>query len=328
MTTWSDLLTWDPEPLRQASAELTMTARRIYTVADDIGNARPSGDEWSGKSADAARRKLSDLSNALGELASQIDKTAQDLDTDAAQVDRTRNNVRSALDYAASCGLTITAEGSVVAPPTADDAASVHSDLDECARLVQRAIDAAAEFFRSSTCLQFSQAVRSFLFELGKALVQDHVAQRIAEGIASAIAAVTPSWAGAGALVGGGVATVSIPDPALVKAAGGFLKFGAVGIGAAIDFTGQMQAVRAGQQDVGDAVIKTAAHTGIGIGSAVAAGAIMGSVFPGVGTVVGALGGAVVGSVLSIAGSGLFDAAYDALGGWKGIGNAILGRWR
>ena len=52
MTTWSDLLTWDPEPLRQASAELTMTARRIYTVADDIGNARPSGDEWSGKSAD------------------------------------------------------------------------------------------------------------------------------------------------------------------------------------------------------------------------------------------------------------------------------------
>lgn len=328
MTSWSDLLSWDPEPLRGGSAELTALGRRIRAAADDVANARPAADGWSGQSANAAYRKLTDLSNALDELASRIEKTAGDLDADAALVGVTRSNVQSALDYASAHGLLIDADGSVVSATVSADMAILQVNLKDCARMVQRAMDSAFEFLKSSTCLEFAQVVRSFLFELGKVLVQDHVAEKIAEGIAAAIAAATPSWAAAGALVGGGVATVSIPDPAFVKTAGGVLKHGAVVIGAAIDFAGQMQAVEAGDQNVGDAVIKTAAHTGIGIGSAVAAGALMGSVFPGVGTVVGAIGGAVVGSVLSIAGSGLFDAAYDAVGGWKGIGDAIVGLWR
>lgn len=325
MTTWSDLLAWDPMPLKGASADMTDLAKRIREVSEDVSNAAPDEDEWSGESAGAARAKLSNVSGALADLADRIDAFAKNLDADATRVADTKSNVGAALDYAAAHGLTITAEGTVVAPPMTANTALLDIDLRECARRVQRAIDAANEFLASPTFVQISQGIRSFLFELGKALVQDHVAEKVAEGVAKALAAAVPMWGGAAALVGGGVMTVPIPDPAAVKAVGGVLKYGAAAIGAAIDFTGQMQEVAAGKQNVGDAVIKTAAHTGIGIGSAVAAGAIMGSVFPGVGTVVGAVGGAVIGSVLSIAGSGLFDAAYDVVGGWEGVGDAIVG---
>ena len=59
-------------------------------------------------------------------------------------------------------------------------------------------------------------------------------------------------------------------------------------------------------EDVVDAGVKTGAHVAIGTVGA-EFGATVGSVFP----VVGTIGGAAVGFTVGVAGSMLFDSAYD-----------------
>ena len=74
------------------------------------------------------------------------------------------------------------------------------------------------------------------------------------------------------------------------------------GIGAALDFAGQLFEGK----HPGEALIKTGAHVGIGIGSA-KIGAAIGSF----GGPIGTAAGAGLGFVLGVAGSMLFDKVYD-----------------
>lgn len=87
-------------------------------------------------------------------------------------------------------------------------------------------------------------------------------------------------------------------------------KYGLPIVGGVVDGVTQI----AQGEDVGDAMVKSTAHVGIGLaggeaGAAIGAG--VGSIFPGVGTVAGAAIGFVAGVVITAAGNYVFDKIYD-----------------
>lgn len=87
-------------------------------------------------------------------------------------------------------------------------------------------------------------------------------------------------------------------------------KYGLPIVGGVIDGVTQI----AQGEDVGNAVVKSAVHIGIGFaggkaGAAIGAG--IGSIFPGVGTIAGAAIGFVAGTIITAAGNYVFDKIYD-----------------
>ena len=91
--------------------------------------------------------------------------------------------------------------------------------------------------------------------------------------------------------------------PAYSQFVSGVAKYGAPIIGAAIDFTMQVN----DGANIVDAGIKTSAHVAIGVGAAKLGSAIGSALVPGAGTVVGG----AIGFVAGVAGSMLFDFVYD-----------------
>ena len=107
-----------------------------------------------------------------------------------------------------------------------------------------------------------------------------------------------------GAVAGGGTTTIPINvNPAYSQFVSGVAKYGAPIIGAAIDFTMQVN----DGANIVDAGIKTSAHVAIGVGAAKLGSAIGSALVPGAGTVVGG----AIGFVAGVAGSMLFDFVYD-----------------
>ncbi len=115
-----------------------------------------------------------------------------------------------------------------------------------------------------------------------------------------------------GALAGGGSSMLTETPSFLQSVIRGSAKYGIPIIGTALDFYLQT----AGGTNALDAAIKSVGHTGIGIGSQMAGGAIGAKVgallgtaipIPGVGTAIGTAAGFVIG----VAGSMAFDYVYD-----------------
>ncbi|MDN6429328.1 MAG: hypothetical protein L0J79_05820 [Propionibacterium sp.] len=334
MADWGDLVRWDPRPLRDAAAQLTSLAGAVDEISQDLRASRPSQDEWRGEAASAAGTRLMDLARSLGDLTVQLRDLAVRTHSAADLVGDVQRLTDDARAFADSRGLVIAGDGAVShgagsALMDAATAAQVSLDIGACADLVRKAFDRASDLVETVSSNSWLQGLRTFIVEVGRTVLQDGVAERIAAGLSDALTKLSPVAVLKGALVGGGTLDVNVPvNPGAVRAAGQVASKGALVIGAALDFGEQLRAVDAGEQNVGDAVIRTAAHTGIGVGSAMAAGAIIGSAFPGLGTVVGGLAGAVVGAAFSVAGSAVFDKVYDSVGGWRGIGDAVIGLFR
>ena len=145
----------------------------------------------------------------------------------------------------------------------------------------------------------------SFLRELAQSKITDEASEKFTKGALEWLVQNTQNtqYAAVGALAGGGVHTVPIDvNPAYSRFVVGVAKHGAVVVGSAIDFGMQVSS----GEDVVDAGVKTGAHVAIGTVGA-EFGATVGSVFP----VVGTIGGAAVGFTVGVAGSMLFDSAYD-----------------
>lgn len=133
-------------------------------------------------------------------------------------------------------------------------------------------------------------------------------------------------------LVQGGEVLLTESPSWLASLIRGGAKYGIPIVGTLIDFGLQI----GGGEEIGDAAVKSAAHTAFGLG-AVAAGSkiglAIGTAIPGAGSIVGAVAGAAIAAVGSLA----FDYIYDNLDditAWAGealetvgnsIGNAIDG---
>ncbi|PID98460.1 MAG: hypothetical protein CSA83_01155 [Actinomycetales bacterium] len=319
MPTWDQLTQWNPAPLRDAEKDLKSIAETIHRTQESLETHKFSEDGWTGNAADAAWKKAQDYVSAFEGLANEITKLSEHMRSTADKVAEIQNQVEEAQHYASSHNLFIGSNGTVTAATAIPlDSNAVEWLTEQIRRIQERASQI------SQLGLPWLQGFRTFVLQLGTSLIQDKMANRIASKLSSALTKMSPMLVGQGALAGGGVTDIPIvSNPGAIKAAGYVMRYGAVGIGAALDFSGQMADVSAGKQDVGDAVIKTASHTAIGIGSAAAAGAIVGSVIPGAGTLVGAAAGAVIGAGISIVGCAMFDAGYDHVGGWKGVGDAV-----
>ena len=146
----------------------------------------------------------------------------------------------------------------------------------------------------------------AFISELGKTYFTEKAVEKFTKKAWEWLAYnyQNTQFAGLGALASGGIYVVPINvNPSYSTFVSGVAKYGAPIIGAAIDFTMQVQS----GENIGHAATKTVGHVAIGIGAA-KTGAVIGTAIGGpVGTAIGAVSGFVIG----VAGSMIFDTIYD-----------------
>ncbi|WP_030483289.1 hypothetical protein [Nocardioides aequoreus] len=144
MVTIANLLEWKPEKLGEIADALVSRRRQLVDLQDEIDGGKPPA-TWVAGSAGGAHRAHDELRSRLNDIAAEVSDVAVNLDDVQVRIVSAKSRLRTALDLAASRGLTVNhASGQVDDPASYDDPLEVRAAENSIAEVVAD-IDAALD---------------------------------------------------------------------------------------------------------------------------------------------------------------------------------------